>query len=255
MKNSIVITKIKKYFKQFPILVKIKQAVFFVKKDPIDKFLKTFFSEKTYKVVVQIGANDGVMCDPLRKYLLRPNNYKAILIEPLPYYFQKLNNIYKNRDDILLLNKAVGSLDEERIIYYIPPLIADEMNGDGPANDWAHGQGSFDKEIIIHWIKKNKFRGEDYQRKIPYFIQNIASQAVEFTQTNKILPSEENLLLVIDVQGFELEVLRGINFQRAPKYILLEDDLNNIGVTNILEENNFKYLCGTSTDKIFIKNK
>ena len=28
------------------------------------------------------------------------------------------------------------------------------MDGKGPGKGWAHGQGSFSKNVVIYWIKK-----------------------------------------------------------------------------------------------------
>ena len=39
----------------------------------------------------------------------------------------------------------------------------------------------------------------------------------------------DNLLVVIDVQGFELDVIRGIDWSYPPAYIVVEDDLKKSG--------------------------
>lgn len=99
------------------------------------------------------------------------------------------------------------------------------MNGDGPFNNWAHGQGSFKLETIVYWIKQNSFRGKKYRDKIPFFISSIKEIKTKLIKTQKILPSNNsNLLLIVDVQGHELEVLKGIDWNNAPRYLMLEDD-------------------------------
>jgi len=45
------------------------------------------------------------------------------------------------------------------------------MNGDGPFNNRAQGQGSFDRQFVEDSIKKNYFRGKSYQEKIPFYIE------------------------------------------------------------------------------------
>ena len=47
-------------------------------------------------------------------------------------------------------------------LYFIKPAVADQMNGDGPMNNWAHGQGSFDKKIIKEIAKAQKRFGEAF---------------------------------------------------------------------------------------------
>ena len=54
------------------------------------------------------------------------------------------------------------------------------------------------------------------------------------------------------MQGYELEVLKGIDWKHAPKYIMLEDDqLKSNKLISFMKKKNFDYLCG-STDKVFI---
>ena len=48
-------------------------------------------------------------------------------------------------------------MNKKQKLYFIPPKVADQMNGDGPFNNWAHGQGSFNLDVVIYCIKKNIF--------------------------------------------------------------------------------------------------
>ena len=75
-------------------------------------------------------------------------------------------------------------------------------------------------------------------------------------KTEYVLPSSnENLLLIVDVQGHELEVLKGINWNNAPRYLMLEDDQSKSDkLISFLNKKNFVFLCG-STDKVFINRK
>lgn len=248
----------RKFRKLFKRLIPIFLKKFFLKKEKnsIDNFLTKYFQSKEKKYIIQVGANDGIQNDPIRKFLKTSNKYKAILIEPIPYYFNKLKLLYKKRKDIKIINVAVGARNKKKKLYFIPPKVADQMNGDGPFNNWAHGQGSFNLETVIYWIKKNIFRGKKYREKIPYFISSIDSINVKIIQTKKILSlPNKNLLLILDVQGYELEVLKGIDWKYAPKYIMLEDDrLNSNKLIAFMTKKNFNYLCGT-TDKIFINRK
>ena len=83
-------------------------------------------------LIVQIGANDGIQNDPLRKHLLKPGNYTAVLIEPLPFFIESLQKLYNSRNDIKIIQAAAGEVNGYRILYYIPNNVAYMMNGDGP---------------------------------------------------------------------------------------------------------------------------
>jgi FkbM family methyltransferase len=219
-------------------------------------FYNAYFSSTKQKRLIQVGANDGIMCDPLRQYLVkgRDQNISAVLIEPLPYYYGKLRDLYRGYPEITVVNVACGACRGNAPLYFIEPDIADRMNGNGPANNWAHGQGSFDPDVIRYWIERNKFRGEDYVNNIDTFIRSIISADVDIVPLSDIAMSRQNdnLLIVIDVQGFELDVIRGIDWDHPPAYIVLEDDLDKAGpISEYLALRDYHYLCGRN-DKLYV---
>ena len=217
----------------------------------INEFLRNYFSSSKDKTIIQIGANDGVMSDPLRPFFKIPGNYRAILVEPLPFYVNKLNLLYGDRDDINIIQAAVGCNEELKKFYYILPEMADLMNGDGPNNNWAHGQGSFDRSKVIYWIEQNRFRGEKYCSQIERFFESIECVEIPLVKTCNITPNAPNLLMVIVVQGFELDVLNGINWDHLPNYIMWEDDLDNgKTIDSFLTSMGYIYVCGKH-DKIY----
>lgn len=224
--------------------------------DPINNFLHGYFESPAKKLIIQVGANDGVMCDPLRPFLLDARNFHAILIEPIPFYANKLRDLYIKNPHVTIMQLGIDSEPSRRKIYFIDPKVADLMNGDGPLNDWAHGQGSFDRETIEYWIDMNAFRGDEYKKNIPYFKSSIESMEISCLPLSGIPIKRrlrvKNFLLCIDAQGFELSVLKGIDWSCGPKYILFEDDLNNGGlVLQYLESKNYHKLCEFDGNKLY----
>jgi FkbM family methyltransferase len=222
----------------------------------LEDFYEAYFSSTKEKRLIQVGANDGIMCDPLRRFLAksREQNIAAVLIEPLPYYFGKLRDLYRDYSGVTVMNVACGVSHGSALLYFIEPGIADKMNGNGPANNWAHGQGSFDPNVIRYWIERNRFRGEDYVSNIDTFLRSIISVDVDIIPLSDIEMSRQNdnLLVVIDVQGFELDVIRGIDWDHPPAYIVLEDDLNRSGpISDYLALRGYHYLCGRN-DKLYV---
>ncbi len=217
----------------------------------VEDFLAHIFASPAHKTVVQAGANDGVQNDPLRRFLVAPGSYSAVLIEPLPHYASRLRDLYRGRPDITVVETALGAERGRATIYSIPPALADQMNGTGPANDWAHGQGSFDRDTVIHWIEANRFRGEAYARDIPRFIAAIEETNVSVQRAADVIPAADNVLLCIDVQGRERDVLLGVDWSRPPRYVLFEDDLGSGGpVVDFLTARGYRFVCG-DTDKVF----
>lgn len=206
--------------------------------------------------MIQVGANDGIMCDPLRRYLAptRGQELHAVLIEPIPFYFQRLQDLYAGYPNISLLNVACGATTGTASLHFIDPAVADQMNGVGPSNNWAHGQGSFDKNVVKYWIDRNRFRGEDYVKDLDLYhasIQTIEVSVIRLADI-ELSRSNRNLLVVIDVQGFELEVIRGIDPAHPPTYILVEDDMTQAGpIDAYLGSRGYTYLCGQN-DKVYM---
>ena len=85
------------------------------------------------------------------------------------------------------------------------------MDGTGPANRWAHGQGSFQKETVLYWITANIWRWSDPGLTQKY-ISSVRETKVECDTLDSMLralAASDCAALVIDVQGAELSVLRG----------------------------------------------
>ncbi|MCQ8128646.1 DUF6492 family protein [Methylomonas rivi] len=214
-------------------------------------FLDYFFNHTNEsRSIIQVGANDGEMCDPIFRYLASANNadVSAILIEPVEFYFEKLKKLHSKRPNTLLIKAAASSVESIRDFYHIDPAIAYEMNGDGPKNDWAHGQGSFFRESVVHWIDQNAFRGESYRANMPRFKDAILESKVNcFPLKNLAIGGKLLSLLLIDVQGAELDVLLGMDWCAPPDFIIYEQDIARIKVIeDLLNAMGFSYLCGLS---------
>jgi FkbM family methyltransferase len=224
---------------------------------PPGEFYHGYFASSEPKSLIQIGANDGVMCDPLRPYLAcsKESNVRALLIEPVPFYCDKLRALYEGYPNISVMQVACGAAPGRMPLFFVEPATADQMNGGGPANDWAHGQGSFDRKIVQYWIERNRFRGKDYVRNIDTYHSSIVSTDVDVVRLADIEMSKdyENLLVVIDVQGFEVSVVRGIDWDCPPAFIVFEDDMGKAGqVEPYLTERGYSHLCGRN-DKVYIR--
>lgn len=224
----------------------------------LQQFYEAYFSSPEEKCVIQVGANDGIMCDPLRRFLApsRNQNLRVVLIEPIPFYFNRLQALYADYPNISVRNAACGATTGRAPLYFIEPDVADQMNGDGPRNNWAHGQGSFDRSIIEYWIERNRFRGEDYVRNIGIYYDSIKSLDVDICRLADVELSQahENLLVVLDVQGFEFDVIRGIDWSHPPAYIVFEDDLDKSGpIDKYLDSKGYTYLCGR-TDRVYVSS-
>jgi FkbM family methyltransferase len=81
---------------------------------PIDVFdlLVTRLAEERREnfFFVQVGANDGITDDPIRRYLTR-YHWRGILIEPLPDVFARLVQNYRHEPQLIFENAALADAD------------------------------------------------------------------------------------------------------------------------------------------------
>ncbi len=233
---------------------------FIAKEDNLSLFIKEFFIFNNRADIIQIGLMDGISGDPLRPYL-PSHKGNVILVEAVNYYCEKLNKLYSDKSNISICNALVSSEESENKFFYIDPNIADEMDGNGPFNKWAHGQGSINKNTIIKWIYKNKFRGSKYIKNINKYIDSILETVIKSTTLDSICKTYQIKkidLLIMDVQGAEYEVLKNLkSFDLKPRFIIYEDDSSlkkgeRILLEKLLKTEGYFFVTG-SHDKLWIK--
>lgn len=231
-----------------------------LKRYDLNSFLRLILSRNPGLSILQIGANDGINNDPLRPFL-EAHQGKVVLVEALPYYCEKLNALYSSSPHVNICNALVSDQPGAAEFYFIDPGIADEMDGDGPPNKWAHGQGSLNKDTIIEWIYKNKFRGSGYAQNIDRYIRAITRTELPAVTLADIVQRYELAdleIILLDVQGHEYEILKTlIDLDRLPRIVIYEDDSSLSSqdrdlLGRLLCRLNYVLVTGT-TDKVWIR--
>jgi len=175
---------------------------------------------------IECGGNDGYSYDPTY-YLEKFQGWKGIIIEPLP--IAKLCK--KNRKASLIYETALVPFGyNESTIDFID----------------CNAMSFIDNSIEngADWIE----RGQDSQnitaRKINVPAGTLQSVIDDYNKNNA---SPINIdFLVIDVEGFELEVMRGLNFKiNSPSYILSEahTDARFDKIKQLLNTFDYEYIC------------
>jgi FkbM family methyltransferase len=200
----------------------------------LENYLEKIFHLDGEIDVIQIGANDGIQSDPLRRFIQSPGRFSARLVEPIPFYCQELIKLYKGRSDVEIINCAAGSNESTMDIFHIEPEKAIQMNGNGPHNNWALGQGSSSRATVVYWIYKNSWRGASYVDRIPDWIASIEKLQVRVMQTRDLVRDGAKTLLVIDVQGMESEVILGLCQENLPRWVVIEEDLGKKSARKLL---------------------
>lgn len=199
------------------------------------------FKEFTF---IQVGANDGVSFDSFFEYLkFRNGHHTGIVIEPIPEYFLELKNNYKDDDNVVCLNYALHpSLSEIEIFRVESKHMAAVPN-------WAKGIASFDNN---HHVKLG----------IPSkFISTEKVNCLTFETMLQYFPKIQRHFnyLQIDVEGFDAEIIKMIDFESV-KFDIIKFERINLETEQyfyaleILTANNYT-IFETVEDSIAISKK
>lgn len=146
---------------------------------------------------IQVGAFDGVVQDPLRKYITK-QRWRGLLVEPQAQAARKLRELYRDNDRIVILQVAVDASSGKRNLFTVDP------NG-APA--WAGALASFDRATILK-----------HSAQIPQLEQLIREETVDCVTFDFILehlPAGELDLLQIDAEGADAVLLSLFPFDRV----------------------------------------
>ena len=158
-------------------------------------------------VFVQVGSKDGEHDDPLRSFILA-GQWRGLMIEPVPYIFERLRNNYRGRAGVELVHAAVGPHDGTAPFYAV-------AQSDDALPTWYDQIGSWSRE---HILKHGEY--------IPGLEGRIVTLEVPCV-TFESLCREKGIgridLIHIDAEGYDYEVLKTIDFDRhRPRVLLFE---------------------------------
>ncbi len=162
---------------------------------------------------IQVGANDGISSDPLRKNIIR-YKWKGLLIEPVPYVFEKLKKLYSRNQNIRTINVAISDKKISAMKFYcVSPDAAKAIVG---IPKWCDQLGSFDRANITR----------AFDGKLINYIEEIE---VETTTIDDCIDQNKDIignlldLLHIDAEGHDLKVLMSLNLKKyTPRIIMIE---------------------------------
>ncbi len=181
----------------------------------IHQLLKDRIAAGTPTFLLQIGAMDGVSAqDPVYE-ALRGADWAALLVEPVPEYFEMLRQNYAGQERITLANVAIADHSGETLMHRICPQAL--KAGDVP--HWGHGATSLHTDrTALHW-------------------DHIKPHVREITVPCLTLPDLLNRynvasidILQIDAEGHDYAILRQLDFSRYRPAII------NLEIVNLPEE-------------------
>ena len=170
-----------------------------------EEIFKTFFNNRENGFVVDIGAADGVTGSNSR-FLIETLKWGGILVEPVPIFFEKLNQLYSLNERVHLVNKCIFSSVQNSV------------------NFFQYGGGEFHENqsstIIPEFKDKvTQWYGEKYNT-----IQ-IGTVTLEKLFTEYNVHKNFNLLSV-DCEGADIIALQSNNWAKfRPELICVEHSM------------------------------
>ena len=155
---------------------------------------------------VQIGAFDGRTDDPLFGWV-QAYRWRGLLVEPQPRYFSRLRENYEGIEGLEFRQAAVGTRRETRTLY----TVAAEPG----VPEWAGLLASFERDVLV-----------SHRPFLPGIDDLVREEPVECIPINELLQEAESDhvdLLLIDVEGYDHELVRALDIERfSPSIIQFE---------------------------------
>ena len=170
---------------------------------------KVFHGEERLQIV-QIGSNDGRSGDPIHSLLILNQSWRALLVEPVPFVFERLRKNYPDDPRFRFENVAIAEKTGFRPFYYIGEAAKEQA-----VNVSLHFDqlGSFDREHIIRHC------GHALDSFV--VIATVPTLPLaELLNRNEIFRID---LLHIDTEGYDWKILQTLDLRRyEPTVILFE---------------------------------
>lgn len=159
---------------------------------------------------VKVGANDGITADPCSDVLLANVQWHGLLIEPVPYCFERLRENFRDPQRFSLAQVCIGATADSASFYYVDEKAIDSLPHLPPGYDQL---GAFDRSHIV----------ESLDGVLEPFIIECAVSVCGLSDVIRKNGIEAVHLLHVDTEGHDLEVLKTLDFaEHAPTVIFIE---------------------------------
>jgi FkbM family methyltransferase len=143
---------------------------------------------------VKVGANDGITGDPCSDILLADERWKGLLLEPVPYCFDRLRKNFSSLDRFRLEQVAIGPSRSKESFYYIAAEAKDAILS---LPIWYDQIGSFDRQHLY----------KHFGNEIEPFIVSLAVEVLPLDDLFNRTSISHCHLLHIDTEGYDFKVI------------------------------------------------
>ena len=178
-----------------------------------ESFLYRYLAVHRRLTFLQIGANDGVLNDPIYNFNVRNKDVvSGFVLEPLPDIFELLVENYRSCPDIKPVNIAIHATQSEMTLHRV------KSKHSGKMHKFAKGIASFDED---HWKKTGLVPNSNVMEKVKVCCTSFS----DFINSNNV---DKLDLLLIDTEGYDYEILMSIDYLAIkPKIIRFEHGVRN----------------------------
>jgi FkbM family methyltransferase len=175
------------------------------------RLLAAFAERYPEAFFVEIGSNDGNRFDHLREYT-QGGAWRGLMVEPVPYVFERLSARYGAVDRVALENAAIADRDGEMPFFHLAEAREPERER---LPDWYDAIGSFSRDAIL-----------SHADEIPDIEDRLVRTEVP-TLTFESLCRKHGVervdLLLTDTEGYDFDLLRSIDLERRhPRLLVYE---------------------------------
>ncbi len=157
---------------------------------------------------VQIGSNDAGYGDPLRFHILH-NGWRGLMIEPVPFIYQRLLARYRPVSGLQFANVAIGESAGSRPFFHL------RASNEPSLPPWYDQLGSFDRQHLL--------KHQQYLADLPERIVESTVECQRFDALCAHSGISQFDLLHIDTEGYDWKILQTIDLTRyQPTVILFE---------------------------------
>ena len=175
------------------------------------RLLRAFAAAYPDAFFIEIGSNDGEQHDHLRP-LIRSQAWTGVMVEPVPYVFDRLRRNYGDLERVTFENAAIADRDGRLPFYHLREAAPGERER---LPGWYDGIGSLSRANVLN-----------HRRHIPDIDERIVSGDVpclSFESLCRKHDVEVIDLLVIDTEGYDAVILGRIDFTiHRPRLIVYE---------------------------------
>ena len=173
------------------------------------KLLSEFDCTTPEPTFVEIGANDGISHDHLRPYVMR-GRWRGVMVEPVPAICDRLRANYADVERVAVENSAISVEDGEIGLWVVDPGGAERR-----LPEWIEAIGSVSREVVLR-----------HAAEIPDIAHRLRKVSVPCLAFGSLLDKHgigDPDLIVIDTEGHDAEIVRGIDVRRRrPRMLVYE---------------------------------